>query len=154
MAFFIWVASASPWLWLALGIALLALEILAPSFVLAWPGLAAIAMAGLVWLMPGLSGEVLVSLFAILSIILLVGGRALMAKADKNQQPTGLNSRVDALVGRTARVSMVDGPQGKVEIDGIRWPATWEGPPPDRNQHVIVVQAAGASVVVARKDRD
>ena len=42
--FFTWVGDASPWLWLALGITLIALEILAPSFVLIWPGLAAMAI--------------------------------------------------------------------------------------------------------------
>jgi membrane protein implicated in regulation of membrane protease activity len=148
MAFFIWVAGASPWLWLALGIVLLALEILVPNFVLAWPGLAAIAMALLVWLMPGLSGQALVALFALLSIILLVGGRTLMAKAEKNVQPSGLNARVSALVGRDAKVVEVDGPEGKVELDGIRWPATWAGETPEIGQRVTITKAAGAGVVV------
>jgi len=70
-AFFEWVATASPWLWLALGIMLVALEILVPSFVVIWPGLAAMLMALLVWLAPGLSGQALVALFAALSIVLL-----------------------------------------------------------------------------------
>ena len=50
--FFDWLSDASPWLWLALGIMLVAVEILAPSFILVWPGLAAMCMAVLVWLAP------------------------------------------------------------------------------------------------------
>lgn len=150
MDFFMWVAEASPWLWLALGISLIALEVLVPSFVLMWPGLAALAMAVLVWLVPDLSGQALVALFAALSIALLLGGRALMARVEKGEKST-LNARTKGLIGREAKVISINGPQGKVEIDGVLWPATWEHEPPEIGQWVIVAEAIGMSVVTTTK---
>ncbi len=144
--FFEWVASASPWLWLALGILLVALEILAPNFVVIWPGLAAVLMAALVWLMPGLSGQALVAIFAGLSIVLLFGGRALMAKAEKNEPQSKLNARGKNLIGREAKVIHVAGTQGKVEIDGVQWPATWETTAPETGQWVTITNAVGVNL--------
>ncbi|MCF6273117.1 MAG: NfeD family protein [Rhodobacteraceae bacterium] len=142
--FFLWVGEASPWLWLALGIALLALEILAPSFVLIWPGLAAMVMALLAWLAPRFSGEATLALFAGLSIALLFGGRALMARIDQAEPQSILNARGKNMVGRKARVLSVSGPQGKVEIDGVQWPATWEdGTSPEVGSWVLITQSTG-----------
>ncbi len=147
MDFFTWISEASPWMWLALGILLIALEILAPSFVLVWPGLAAMVMAVVAWLFPGFSGQALIALFAGLSIALLFGGRALMARVEQDEPAAVLNARGQSMVGRDAKVLTVSGPQGKVEIDGVLWPATWEnGPEPEIGQWVIITEAFGMSL--------
>lgn len=146
MAFFEWVATASPWLWLALGIMLVALEILAPSFVFIWPGLAAIAMSVLVWLMPELSGQALVAVFAVLSMGLLFGGRALMARVEQDAPTNMLNARGKNLIGREAKVLSVNGGQGKVEIDGVQWPATWDSSAPEAEQWVTITAAEGVNL--------
>lgn len=145
--FFVWVGEASPWLWLALGIALVAIEILAPSFVMIWPGAAAMVMALLTWLVPGLSGETLVAIFSVLSIALLLGGRALMARVEQAEPQTALNMRGQNLVGREAKVMSVSGPQGKIEIDGVQWPATWEeGTKPEAGEWVSITEAIGVNL--------
>ena len=151
--FFTWVGDASPWLWLALGIILVALEILVPSFVLIWPGLAAIVMAVLTWLLPGLSGQALIALFAGLSILFLFGGRAMMARVDQAEPQAVLNARGKNLVGREAKVLSVSGPQGKVEIDGVQWPVIWEQGdiPPREGQWVSVIKVAGMTLHVKTK---
>jgi len=148
--FFSWVSEASPWLWLALGIALMALEILAPSFVLVWPGLAAAAMALIVWLLPGLSGQALIALFAGLSILFLFGGRALMARVEQDEPQATLNARGKSMVGRQAKVLAVNGPLGKVEIDGVQWPAQWDSAEnlPEVGQWVSVSSANGMNLRV------
>jgi len=145
-AFFDWVATASPWLWLALGILLVAVEILAPSFVVIWPGLAAMLMALLVWLVAGISGQALVAIFAALSILLLFGGRALMARVEQDEPQTMLNARGKNLVGREAMVLSVSGGQGKVEVDGVQWPTTWEDVAPEEGQWVKITQASGVNL--------
>lgn len=150
-AFFEWVATASPWLWLALGITLVALEILAPSFVVIWPGLAAMLMALLVWLLPGLSGQALVAIFAALSIALLFGGRAMMARVEQDEPQTTLNARGKNLVGRKAKVLSVNGGQGAVQIDGVQWPTTWEDVPPEEGQWVKITQAAGVNLTATSR---
>lgn len=145
--FFTWVGDASPWLWLALGITLIALEILAPSFVLIWPGLAAMVMALLAWLAPGLSGEALIAIFAALSMALLFGGRALMAQVEQTEPQSTLNARGQNLIGRDAKVLSVNGPQGKVEIDGVQWPVTWDnGEIPESGQWVSITSAVGVNL--------
>ncbi len=146
MAFFEWVATASPWLWLALGILLVAVEILAPSFVVIWPGLAAMGMALLTWLSPGLSGPALVAIFAGLSIALLFAGRALMARVEQDEPQTVLNARGKSTIGRKAKVLSVSGPQGKVEIDGVQWPITWEDITPEEGQWVLITEATGVNL--------
>ena len=148
--FFIWVGEASPWLWLALGFALMALEILVPSFVMIWPGLAAIAMALIAWLKPGLSGQALVALFAGLSILFLFGGRALMARVEQDEPQATLNARGKNMVGRDAKVLSVNGPRGKVEIDGVQWPAQWTSTKalPEEGQWVKVTAAEGMNLHV------
>lgn len=146
MAFFEWVATASPGLWLALGILLVAVEILAPSFVVIWSGLAAMLMALLVWLAPGLSGQTLVALFAGLSIALLFGGRALMSRVEQDEPQTTLNARGKNLIGREAKVLSVSGSQGKVEIDGVQWPVTWEDIAPEAGQWVMITEANGVNL--------
>lgn len=146
MGFFEWVATASPWLWLALGILLIAVEILAPSFVVIWPGLAAMLMAALIWFLPGLSGQTLIALFAALSIGLLFGGRALMSRVEKDEPQTTLNARGKSLIGREAKVLSVNGPRGKVEIDGVQWPATWEDISPEIGQWIVVTEAKGVNL--------
>lgn len=147
--FFNWVGNASPWLWLALGILLVAVEILAPSFVVIWPGLAAIGMALLTWLAPGLSGQALIAIFAALSIALLLGGRALMARVEQDEPRSVLNARGKSMIGRQAKVLSVDGAEGKVEIDGVQWPATWERGTPDKGAWVTVTNATGVTLRAA-----
>lgn len=144
--FFTWVSEASPWLWLALGIMLVAVEILAPSFIMIWPGLAAVGMALLAWLAPGFSGQALIAIFAALSIALLFGGRALMARVEQDEPQNTLNARSKSLIGREAKVLSVSGSQGKVEIDGVQWPATWDTHAPQEGQSVTVTDAAGVNL--------
>ncbi|MBL1437282.1 MAG: NfeD family protein [Rhodobacteraceae bacterium] len=144
--FFDWVANASPWLWLALGILLIAVEILAPSFVVIWPGLAAFCMALLTWLIPSLSGQSLIAIFAGLAIVLLFGGRALMARVEQDEPQTMLNARGKSLIGRDAKVLSVNGAQGKVQIDGVQWPATWEDVAPEVDQWVQITEANGVNL--------
>jgi membrane protein implicated in regulation of membrane protease activity len=125
---------------------LVAVEILAPSFVVIWPGLAAMCMAVLAWVAPGLSGQALIALFATLSIALLFGGRALMARVEQDEPQTTLNARGKSMVGRKAMVLSVSGPQGKVEIDGVQWPATWEDIAPEEGQWILVTEAQGVNL--------
>lgn len=58
----------SMWTWGMIGLALLALEMATGTFYVLWFGVAAIILAVLTWLMPGMSVAVQLFLFAILSI--------------------------------------------------------------------------------------
>ena len=146
---FTWLETLSPWWWVALGVGLGALEMVVFSFTLIWPGIAAIFMALLVWIVPGISGEVQVAIFAILSIVLMFAGRSLVKKFGDGQPKTNLNNRTEQMIGRQAKVVGYDLGEGHVEIDGLRWVAKWpDGQSAEIGQVVKIVAAEGMSVQV------
>lgn len=59
-----------PWHWFLLGIALIVLEIFAPSFTIFWFGLAAIVVSAIVWFIPTLALPLQIMIWIILSIII------------------------------------------------------------------------------------
>lgn len=59
------------WIWLALGLALTAAEVVRRTFVLIWLGLAALVVGFAVWLLPELERSVQLTFFAVLSLGLL-----------------------------------------------------------------------------------
>ena len=142
--------SISPWWWVALGIAIGAIEMLTMSFFLIWWGLAAIVMAVLLMLMPGMPGEMQVIIFATLSVILTFVGRNYIAKHGDGAAPVpGLNERSDAMIGRSGKVVETTGNEGKVEIDGIPWKAhSVQGAMPAEGGSVEVTGSDGITLSV------
>jgi inner membrane protein len=61
-----------PWHWLAFGMMLIMFELLIPSFTIIWFGCGAIFVAGLSWLIPGLTMNLQIFLWAIASILFTV----------------------------------------------------------------------------------
>ena len=59
---FSWIETLSPWWWITLGVGLGAIEMLLTSFVLIWPGIAAILMAIILWIAPGMQGELQITI--------------------------------------------------------------------------------------------
>jgi len=125
MEFFGFLDGISPWWWLALGGALAGLEMLAASFVVIWPGLAAMIMAVLLWIFPTMSGEVQVASFAALAVGLTFGGRWLVRRyGQPESEAPDLNRRARRLIGRSGKVLSVEpGGYARVEIGGVPWSA-------------------------------
>ncbi len=137
----------SPWWWVSFGVALAALEMIVASFFLIWPGLAAVIMAVLVWLMPSMLGEVQVVVFALLSILLFFLGRRIFQPNDEPE--TGLNDRTKQLIGKHAKVVLFDHGEGRVEINGLQWVAKWDGDGTSTPGDTVIITAAdGMSVRV------
>lgn len=57
------------WVWICIALALGVVELLAPGFIFLGFGLGALAMAGVVFLAPGINIPALLALFAVLSLI-------------------------------------------------------------------------------------
>lgn len=114
-----------PWNWIALGFALLILEILAPGVFLLWIGLAALivgALSLLFWDAGFWVWQAQVVVFLALSLVCAVLGKKIMGKrGDETDQPL-LNRRGDQLVGRVATLSepITDG-RGRVKIGDTVW---------------------------------
>lgn len=125
---FDWLESLSPWWWVAFALALGAIEMATMSFFLIWPGLAALAMAGLLALFPGMPGEVQVAAFATLSVALTFGGRAWMRRyGDGGAPPSGLNDRSRQMIGRRGTVIRISQGEATVQVDGVHWRARLAG---------------------------
>ena len=138
-----------PWLWVGAGVVLAALEMLVPSFLLIWPGLAALAVGLVLFAVPslGLAGQV--ALFAVLAVGFTLAGRAwvLRHRGVSGDHPL-LNRRGARLVGhRGVARGAFSGGRGTVEVDGELWQARARGTVfPDGA--VEVVAAHGAELTV------
>ena len=113
------------WTWWIIAGLLLVSELVATSIFLVWFGLAALSV-GLIDLFLGLSWQMEVVLFVVLSVVyLLLGRRYVRTRATDEVNQPYLNQRVNAFVGRTAVVqkAIVNG-EGEVRIDDALWRVT------------------------------
>jgi membrane protein implicated in regulation of membrane protease activity len=134
------------WNWLIVGLALMALELIAPGVFMFWLGLAAL-LVGLVSFVLTPSWELQLLMFATFAIAAVPLWRRLARHKPDNNNPF-LNKRADALVGRvfTLDKPIIDG-AGTVRIDDTIWRVA--GPDAPAGSRVKVVQADGASLTVA-----
>ena len=139
------VAGLTLWHWLALGAILVALEIITPTTYLLWPGLAALVMGALTAIVPDLSWQVQLLIYAVLAVAVSLAGRKFMPKPGDIVETSRLNRRADQYVGRRALAAenFVAG-RGPVTIDDTRWPAqTLDGSSPAKGATVEVKAADG-----------
>ncbi len=133
------------WYWLAAGLLLLGIEMLAPGFYLMFFGVAALATGVLTLLLP-LPWLAQVSLFAVLSVVSVIVGRRFYTSREGEGSAT-LNRRTEALIGRRVRLTeALTEHGGEVYIDDTRWPAT--GPALPAGTEVEIVAVQGSRVVV------
>ncbi|WP_069301544.1 NfeD family protein [Neptunicoccus sediminis] len=128
MPFLDFLVDLSPWWWVAAAFVIGAVEMVTGTAVLIWIALAALIMAVVHALMPGLSGEMQITIFAALSVGLTFAGRWVVQRfGDGAAAHDTLNQRSNHLIGRTATV--IDfhpaSHSGAVTIEGMRWRAEW-----------------------------
>lgn len=141
----------SPWWWVAAAFAVGALEMLTGTAVLIWVALASLLMAIILAVKPDLSGEVQITLFAVLSILFTFAGRWILNRfGDGAETHATLNQRSNHLVGRTAKVLDFDaGTQsGAIEVEGMRWRAEWATAPADASGETVRIKAANGMTLV------
>ena len=135
------------WIWLAIGVLLLAVEAMFSTEWLLWPAVSAgvVAVMTAAGVRLGLPGEVAV--FAVLTVIATLLSRRLISKA--NPDGPDINDRDSRLVGQRARVveTFVSG-RGRVFISGAEWPAEIVGEAPVEGQDVVVMRVNGSLLTV------
>lgn len=140
-------ASLGPWAWILLGLILAVIELLAPGVFFIWLALAALA-TGVIDAVFGLSWQAASLLFAVLCVVMVLVGRAVMRPL--LQQDTGadhLNRRGQSLVGRVfvLETPIKDG-EGRIRVDDSSWRVT--GADRFAGAKVRVVRVEGSTLVV------
>ena len=136
------------WHWLVLALVLIIIEMVAPTAVLLWFGVAAAVVGVLMLLIPGMGWQVELILFSVLSIGSLLAWRSYAKKhppAD-NKYPS-LNKRGDDLIGRvfTLDEDIVNN-YGKLRVDDTMWKI--RGSDADAGSKVRVTAVDGTVLVV------
>lgn len=137
------------WHWWVLAALLIAIEVVAPSTVLLWPGISAAVVGLVLLLMPELGWEMQVLAFAVLSIASLAVWRVFLRPAPGPDPASSLNRRGASYVGRrfTIEEPIVDG-HGRLTVDDTTWRI--EGEDMEAGAHVTVVALDGAVFKVER----
>ena len=140
--------SAQPfWIWLAIGVALLAVEVTMTTEWLLWPAAAAgvVAVLTALGLPLGVAGELIV--FALLTVVFTVLARRFITRI--NPTEADINDRDSRLVGQRAQVvqAFAEG-RGRVFISGSEWPAEIDGEAPMVGQAVVVESVTGSRLKV------
>lgn len=115
------------WHWLVLGVALAIIEVFAPGAFFLWLGISAAVVGSILWLIPGMSWELQVLMFAILSIASVVVARRYLKAHPLETDLPNLNQRGQQYVGRvfTLIEPVVNG-RGKIQVDDSTWKITCE----------------------------
>lgn len=141
-------ASQPFWIWLALGVLLLAVEAAFSTEWLLWPAVSAGIVAVLTALGLRLGLPIEIGLFAALTLLSTLLSRKLIQRVNPSDSPD-INDRNGRLVGQRARVvSAFVGGRGRVFISGAEWPAEIDGAAPDVGSDVIVESSLGSGLKV------
>lgn len=133
--------------WLGLGLILIAAEVVAPGAFLLWMGIAAVVVALLVFVLPGLSLLAQVVLFVVLSVAAVLAYRKWFRKREEPSDRPLLNQRGLQMIGRTADLdqAIADG-RGRIKLDDALWVV--EGPDLPAGTRVRVVAIDGMTLKV------
>jgi membrane protein implicated in regulation of membrane protease activity len=138
------------WHWWALGAILLGLEIVSTTQYLLWPGIAALLVGLLKFLVPPLDGRLAVFVFAVVSVIATIAWkRSSWGRSERSTHPA-LNERCAQYIGRIVKAeeNFVSG-RGAVRVDDTRWIATVvDGSAPVKGDLLQVSGADGTTLKV------
>lgn len=116
-----WLKNMTPADWAIAGLVLVVFEVLLPTSWLLWPGLAALIVALVHWLVPlGWTGQLLT--FAILTLLMLLVGRRFYNPANINSSQPDLNQQVGRHQGKQATLSQdVENGRSRIHLGDTEW---------------------------------
>ncbi|MBT0351356.1 NfeD family protein [Morganella morganii subsp. morganii] len=115
------IASQAVWFWLCFGGILLILEMLGTGGYLLWSGVAALVVALLVWIMPGLSLEWQGIIFAVMTVICAVLWRNFQRRRQRNDSssPNQVNHKLISL--RAALLAETEDGYSRIRLADGSW---------------------------------
>ncbi len=110
------------WHWWILAVVLIVLEMLAPGVIFLWLGIAAAALGIITMLASGMSWELQISIYSVLSVISVLAGKTFLKRHPVETDQPKLNRRGMQYIGRvfTLDEPIVNG-QGKIKVDDTTW---------------------------------
>jgi len=148
---FAWLDGASPWWWIALALALGAVEIVTFTYFMLWLGLAALTVGISLWMFPAMPGTSQLAAFALLSILYTAIGWMVVRRHQAGDVHPSLNRRAAAVIGRQGIVTgAFAAGMGVIEVDGVRWRARLAdgATAPAPGTIASIVSADGMTVIV------
>tara|TARA_R110002072_G_scaffold58951_7_gene149851 strand:- start:1169 stop:1633 length:465 start_codon:yes stop_codon:yes gene_type:complete len=138
------------WIWWALAGLFLIGEVLTGTTFLLWPAAAAFLTGFLALEILGTSWPMQLSVFAIVTLVLVWVGDRWVRPALNRGQENGLNDRASRMVGQRVKVvSDFTAGRGRVHFDDSEWSAqTVDGTDPLRGSQVIVDSVQGVVLIV------
>ena len=142
-----WLDGTQFWHWWILAAILASIEIVAPGVFFIWLGAAAAITGVVALIVPSLGWEIEALIFAVLSVLTVIGWRNYMKKTKGSEPVSTLNRRGDQMIGRIATLSEpIQNGRGKAKFDDTMWRV--EGPDLPAGARVTVTAVDGAVLKV------
>lgn len=110
------------WYWWVVAVVLLSVEMLSPGFFFLWMGFSAFVTGLLLFLMPFMSLEVQMLIFAVLSIVSVLWWRRYMNKHPHETDHPHLNQRGAEHIGKTfTLIEAIENGRGKIKVADSPW---------------------------------
>lgn len=136
------------WHWLVMAVVLVVLEVFMPSAFFLWFGVSAGIVGLLLWMMPGMSWEVQIIIFSILSISSIVAWRMYLKKSPTETDHPKLNRRGEQYVGRVFTLEQgIENGTGKIRVDDTNWKIIGEDLPVGAKVRVTGVEGTVLTVI-------
>lgn len=125
------------WNWLVLAVVLVIIEIVVAGTFFLWMSISALAVGLVLLVLPKISWEAQLTLFATFSILSIILSRIWLTKHHRDEPPSTLNRRGSQYIGRhfTLTDPIVDG-VGRLNIDDTVWRVS--GPNMAAGEQVVV----------------
>jgi membrane protein implicated in regulation of membrane protease activity len=110
------------WQWWVIALIFIILEMFAPGAFMLWLGIAAAVVGLIMAIFPGMGWETQYSIFAIVSVISIVGWKQMQLRNPRETDQPNLNMRGHQYVDRTFTLDepVVNG-LGKIKVDDSTW---------------------------------
>ena len=134
--------------WLILGVVLLVLEVVTGTTYVLWVAAAALIVGLLTLLLP-LGWPLQLSLFFVLSIVLLVVGHKYFRPRVIGAEDSDLNDRAKSMVGmRVKAIADFDTGRGRVQVGDTQWRAEMETGNASEGQELRIASVRGTTLIV------
>ena len=139
------------WYWWVAAVVLIGVEMLSPGFFFLWMGLSAFITGLLLFVIPVMSFELQLFIFAVLSMVSAILWRNYMNKHPDETDHPYLNQRGAQYVGRTfILIEAIENGRGKIKVDDSRWRVEGDDCPVGSTVKVVAVD--GMTLKVIRVD--